>query len=340
MTDVLDAFANGLSQCDAARTGRVLFLNAQYHDFLRDFSDIDYVQWFKPYAARLEREGHDVASYPEKALEGAENAYEAVFVLLPKSTMEGRYLLSLGLTALKTGGYIYVAADNKAGGTRIKGMLEAFGCSIGQEISKHKCRFVKGIATHIDTEAVAKALEDGAMHGVEETGFIAQPGIYGWDKIDAGSALLADHIPADLSGEVADFGCGYGYLSRHVLERCAGIKELYALDADARALEAARENLSGYVHVYYRWADLKDAGDIPAQLDAVIMNPPFHEGKDTDDGIGAAFIRNAAASLKPRGRLYMVANAHLPYEPVLKEAFSSVERLAQDNGFKVFKAVR
>ncbi len=31
--------------------------------------------------------------------------------------------------------------------------------------------------------------------------------IFSWDRIDDGSALLASHLPDDLSGRVADFAC-------------------------------------------------------------------------------------------------------------------------------------
>jgi 16S rRNA (guanine1207-N2)-methyltransferase len=50
-------------------------------------------------------------------------------------------------------------------------------------------------------------------------------------------------------------------------------------------------------------------------------------------------IEAAARALKPDGRLYMVANRGLPYEPMLKASFASFETLADNNRFRVTKAI-
>ena len=50
--------------------------------------------------------------------------------------------------------------------------------------------------------------------------------------------------PSDLAGHVADFGCGWGYLSRHVLDHCPGIARIDMIDAEHRAIEAARANVA------------------------------------------------------------------------------------------------
>ena len=75
-------------------------------------------------------------------------------------------------------------------------------------------------------------------------------------------------------------------------------------------------------------------------LDFIVMNPPFHEGKKTNVEIGKAFISNAFEELKSGGILYMVANAHLPYEAVLSEKFSTIEKKFEGQGFKIFAAVK
>ncbi|MBK7144964.1 MAG: methyltransferase [Xanthomonadales bacterium] len=42
----------------------------------------------------------------------------------------------------------------------------------------------------------------------------ATPACSSWDRVDAASRLLGEHLPDDLHGHAADLGCGYGYLSR------------------------------------------------------------------------------------------------------------------------------
>jgi 16S rRNA (guanine1207-N2)-methyltransferase len=72
-----------------------------------------------------------------------------------------------------------------------------------------------------------------------------------------------------------------------------------------------------------------------------VSNPPFHvHGRADRPDIGRRFITAAAEALRPRGRLLLVANRHLPYESVLDARFTAVRTLADDRGFKVIEAVR
>ena len=170
--------------------------------------------------------------------------------------------------------------------------------------------------------------------------FRTAPGMFSFDRVDAGSRLLSRHIPADLSGDVADFCAGWGYLAAEAAERCACIRSLDLYEADFEALDMAKVNLAGAaMETAFFWHDLL-AEPVARRYDAILMNPPFHRGGAADPAIGAGIIRTAAAALKPGGRLLMVANLQLPYEPVLKAVFSSFSEIARDDGFKVFQARR
>jgi 16S rRNA (guanine1207-N2)-methyltransferase len=68
------------------------------------------------------------------------------------------------------------------------------------------------------------------------------------------------------------------------------------------------------------------------------MNPPFHDGKRASPALGQAFIEAAAGMLRPKGRLLMVANRHLPYEESLAQRFRNVIDLGGDARFKLFCA--
>ena len=330
----LETLFYGLEQIGASQDdARILFVNAQAHGALG--SHVHCAQWFYPYAKALSAQGFEVV----ERIEDAVGDYQAIYLLVPKNMTEARYLVARSFELLKDEGALYCACENKAGGTRLQKMLQQFGVEIVQQISKHKCRFVQVVNTDVDDAVVRNAIDAGAVKSVDQIHFTSQAGIYGWDKIDKGSALLLQHVPDDLKGKIADFGCGYGYLLQHLLQRNNAIKAAYAIDADARALHVARENLKGDSRVEYLWSDLTTPKDIPTRLDAIIMNPPFHEGKRTSSDIGIAFIKTAAACLKRDGVLYMVANNQLPYEHVLEETFHSHKLLGQEGGFKVFKAV-
>jgi 16S rRNA (guanine1207-N2)-methyltransferase len=163
--------------------------------------------------------------------------------------------------------------------------------------------------------------------------------MFSFDRIDAGSKLLAANLPDDLKGNVADFCAGWGYLAAEILQRSQGLTALDLYEADFDALEAARLNVHGAIEPRFFWTDLLTEA-VERRYDAIAMNPPFHSGRAAEPGIGAGMIRAASKALKPGGRLFMVANRQLPYEQVLSAAFASHAEIARDGMFKVLSARR
>lgn len=167
--------------------------------------------------------------------------------------------------------------------------------------------------------------------------FQTGPGVFSADGIDPGSRALVDALPDALSGRVIDLGAGWGYLSDAVLNH-AKVKSIALVEADHAALDAARANITD-PRATFHWADaLTFTTDTP--VDHVIANPPFHAGRTADPSLGQAFIQAASRLLKPRGRLWLVANRHLPYERTLDDAFGEVTTLAQTSGYKVTMATK
>jgi len=91
--------------------------------------------------------------------------------------------------------------------------------------------------------------------------------------------------------------------------------------------------------VTFHWADATRF-DPASPYDGIVMNPPFHAGRASDPGLGRAFIQAAARLLAPHGKLWMVANRHLPYETTLSECFRNVDMITSNGAFKVFHANR
>lgn len=166
-------------------------------------------------------------------------------------------------------------------------------------------------------------------------GFFTQAGVFSADGPDEGSRLLAEALPQDLPAKVGDLGAGWGYLSRAILTR-PGVKSLDLVEAERLALDCARLNISD-ARAAFHWADALTFR-APRLWGAVVMNPPFHTGREADLALGQGFLRAAHRGLAPDGTLYMVANRHLAYEPLLKTLFHKVEEIGGSGAFRVTRA--
>jgi 16S rRNA (guanine1207-N2)-methyltransferase len=261
----------------------------------------------------------------------------AMTMLAPPGTAERRYALALTLRALAPKGVLTAMAPKDKGGARLRKELEAFGCTVEESAKAHHRICI--CTPPAEPTGLDEAIAEGAPRLVQSLGLWSQPGVFSWNRIDPGSALLAQTLPA-LSGRGADLGCGVGYLSRAILTSPA-VQTLILVDNDRRAIDAARRNIDD-PRAALLWADVTRT-DLAHGLDAldfVVMNPPFHDAGTEHRGLGQAFIRRAAGMLKPRGVCWLVANRHLPYEAVLGEVFAKATVVVEQGGYKVFEARR
>jgi 16S rRNA (guanine1207-N2)-methyltransferase len=258
---------------------------------------------------------------------------DAMVMLAPPGTVERRHDVAHALRALKPGGTLTVMAPKDKGGSRLAKELHSFGAEINETALRHHRVCIA--RRPADLAALAEALANGAQQLVPETGLWSQPGVFSWNRVDPGSALLLKHLPV-LSGRGADFGCGLGYLAQAVLAAEA-VTSLVMLDIDRRATESAARNVVD-PRAEIRWADLRSVRDLPTELDFVVMNPPFHDGGAEDRALGQTFIRRAAEALRKGGRCWLTANRHLPYEEPLKAVFARATLVAEADGFKIYEA--
>ncbi|MEO7026505.1 MAG: methyltransferase [Caulobacteraceae bacterium] len=264
-----------------------------------------------------------------------------ITVMAPAGAVERRYALALALRSLADDGELVAIGRKDRGGLRLRGELQAFGCVVEEEARRHH-RFCRCRAPAAAAAALDSAVEAGGPQFIDDLGLWSQPGVFSWDRLDPGTALLSANLPP-LAGRGADLGCGVGVLGLHAL-RSAGVRHLLFIDIDVRAIAASRRNVAderaGFLRADVRrpaaeWADT-DVG----RLDFILANPPFHCSGDEDRDLGEAFLEAAAQLLAPDGRLLMVANAALPYERTLTRRYRQHRQIARARGFKVLEARR
>jgi len=319
--------------------GRVLFLRARVGVRLREMASKSWrcAQSFLPFADELGRNGFSVGE------PGEDELFPLVMLLPTRQREEARALFARALRHLAPGGIVLASMPNIEGAKSGQADLSLLAGTV-QHLSKHKCR-VFWSAPH--AEDINHALLDEwlMLDAPRETtdGYISRPGLFAWDRIDRASALLAVHLPEDLCGHIADLGAGYGYLSTQVIARCPGVTAIDLYEAEARALEPARMNLERAraatgreLTTAIHWHDVTRG--LLQKYDVIVSNPPFHQGRADLPALGQAFINSAADGLRPDGRLWLVANRHLPYETLLAKRFRDVRTVTVQDGFKVIEA--
>lgn len=279
------------------------------------------IQPFKPDFDALASAGFDCAVAPE-------GDFAASVVFLPRAKPLARAQLA---AASELSGDLVIVDGQKTGG--IESMLKD--CRKRAEVlgaiskAHGKLFWMAPGGEFADWRNTGKTEIEG--------GFVTSPGVFSADAVDPASKFLADNLPEKLGRQVADLGAGWGYLSAR-LSAWDGIENLYLVEADQRALDCARVNVSD-PRASFHWADAT-RWQHPAMMDTVVMNPPFHVGRAAEPQLGKAFINAAAGMLKPAGQLLLVANRHLPYEADLAARFVKVEEVAGNNRFKLLHAQR
>lgn len=309
------------------------FINGVPSPTLESQFEITCWQPFKPYAPTNSAiPTHDLAKYDE--------TYNLIFLLCPKNVTESQYLIAQALCHLNENGTLYLCAENTANGKRLDKWINELGLNFDSfKAHKSRCLSIEYDKHNINQDILNSWLDAGKIQkNIQD--FHSQAGLFCWNKIDRGSALLIAHINDKLKGKGADFGCGYGYLTKSLLERQQKIKHMDLFDADARALHCCTLNIPEQDKITTHWTDLSKPHKHSRLFDFIVMNPPFHEGKKQDHSIGQSFIINAAQNLAPRGILWMVANATLPYEDILKTYFYKVELIERKDGFKILRAAK
>ncbi len=144
--------------------------------------------------------------------------------------------------------------------------------------------------------------------------------------------ILAAAVPASFSGTICDLGAGCGAAGMAVAARCAGARvtlvdnapDMVALARRTVELEAnaaiAPRLTALEADVTARRPQREAAGLADNSFDFAIMNPPFNDARDRqtpdaakraahvmDDGLLGDWIRTAAALVKTRGGLAIIA---------------------------------
>lgn len=164
-------------------------------------------------------------------------------------------------------------------------------------------------------------------------------GVFAYGKFDRGSKVLAGAMQLPQSGDILDWGAGYGVLGI-VAARLCPESRVTLVEVNERAAALAQQNLelAGATNATVI------AGEAPAALgdqafDAIISNPPLSAGKTAVETI----IHEASRRLRPGGELWLVVptkKGAKSYFDLLTKLFASAETVTISGGFRILRAVQ
>lgn len=283
------------------------------------------------------RDGHpDAEPWPRGG------PFDHVAMRLPKGREALEMSLHAVLARLAPGGRLFLYGANDEGIRSADGPLEALLEEVHTLEAKRHSRVWAGERGE-SASPLRGSLEDWAVDlSLDAPGgalrLRSYPGLFAHGRLDAGTRALLDALEGEPRpkprGRLLDFGCGAGPVGL-ALKRRVPEAEHHAVDRDALAVHAARQNLPGAsLHLGEGWS----AVPLALRFDLVVSNPPLHAGKDSDLRGLLDLVQGSVRRLTRRGRIVLVTQRPVPVGPMLRDRFAEVGLLHETRSYRVWSA--
>lgn len=164
--------------------------------------------------------------------------------------------------------------------------------------------------------------------------FWVDNGVFSKKGLDFGTRTLLENLPLNkMTGEILDFGCGYGPIGIVIAKLSEAKVDM--LDVNDRALDLAKQNvIENDVEVNIIKSDIY--GSVTKKYDYIISNPPIRVGKE----ILYKILFGAKEYLKDNGQLWIVVNKDQGAKSLAKELehIYKVQIICRNKGFFVICA--
>ena len=270
----------------------------------------------------------------------SEHQFATVLYRVSKERPTSHHIINCAARVLQTGGILYLSGEKNHGiKTYAKNAAKLLG---GRDTAKkHGDSYLAEIEKTLIPQRLLDCKDYPQLRPIGEQlgiNFASKPGIFGWNKIDQGSAFLVEHLaeflaPLKSKHSLLDLGCGYGYISclANQLQR---FSTTVATDNNAAALAACQHNLQQLQACFEVVAS--DAGDaINDRFDVILCNPPFHQGFAVEGDLTLRFLQAAARLLGKEGAALFVVNSFIPLEKKAEHLFRHIQTVANNGQFKL-----
>lgn len=292
--------------------------------------------------------------------EHKDNSVEQLFYRISKEKAVVHHIINEAARILKPNGKLVLAGYKNEGiktyADKAKSLLGGTAEKSKGGQSSHLITLTKG-NTDLEKRLDDKDYSTLRSLSIGDQQFLSKPGQFGWNKVDAGSEFLIEHLPALLSKlhktpqTLLDLGCGYGYLSMMAttLMDCekslVDFEKMVATDNNAAALLSCQKNLEYAIsqlntQIQYKVIPDNCAQSIRGRFDLILCNPPFHQGFAVESDLTTLFIEQAHKHLHAKGNALFVVNQFIPLERKATEIFETVSLLAENKSFKLIHCKR
>ena len=266
--------------------------------------------------------------------------FDLLLIYIPKAKHETEYLLANLAPHLKTGADIILVGEKKCGIKSIATLLKPYSEHSNAIDSARHCSVIYAQLTKpVANFEQQQWIKDYQLNLNDISLTIRSlPGVFSFGELDKGSELLLNNLPDKLDGKGLDFGCGAGVLSCYLLKKHQNIS-LDLVDVNAYALASAKltlekNKLKGNVFASDVFSNVNE------QYDLLLSNPPFHSGQKTNYNAAETFINQSINFLEKKGKITIVANKFLRYEPLLIATYKKMSEDAKNNKFKVLSCIK
>lgn len=274
-------------------------------------------------------------------------APQRIIYRISKEKALTHYLFNQAARLLATKGELLISGKKQEGiktyATKLK---EHFACEgqLKKSSSDYYGRFTH--FTHqvnINDQHYAE-LQPPFPHHERLSHIVSKPGVFGWDKIDAGTELLLKALPDILQAHehschnILDLGCGYGWIFMnlpHYLPQST-LKDISitATDNNAAAILCAEQNAkANHVNTHIIADDC--AKGITDTFDLIVCNPPFHQGFTHEKALTQKFLTQTKRHLSKHGLAVFVVNEFIRLPKEQLDGFNHNRIVIQKDGFKV-----
>ena len=266
----------------------------------------------------------------------SDQLYDLILFPITKSAHHNLKILATLQKHLSDCGVIQFVGLNNSGVKGLSSKLKKQGVPQVVVTNKRGGRVISITASITITAELYLPVETTYTFKNKELSVTTMPGLFSYKKSDKGTQLLLNHFPKCTGKKMLHIGCGSGVLSLAATE--AGTATITAVDISATAVALAKQNTAAFPHINVVGGDM--GWNQEGYYDIIVTNPPFHDGIKTDLTTGERWLDSLLPLLHKGGVVWLVANAFISYGIMGRARFSSVERIAEENGFIVYKMVK